>query len=341
MIKLTDVAEKAGVSTATASLVFNNRPGVNKETRENVIRAARELGYMPNNVARSLAMKKSQTIGLVVTDIENPFFGSLTRYIDEATHQNNYSLILAVSRDDPELENQILQKFIGERVDGILVVPTQLARAEFRIYELLAKRGVPFVFATTFYPGYDGDYVMTDLEQGSYRLTRYLLELGHRDIVFLVSSDLRSPISDLRISGFKRAFAEFSLEVEGESIVQCQRPDFQSGYGATKGILEKRQPDAVIAINDVLALGVLKAIKEVGLRVPDDISVAGYDGVIFSSIADVPLTTVRQNVSEIARLAVQLLIRKISDASPQEGRVLIPPELMVRDSTGPKPRRAP
>lgn len=338
MIKLSDVAQKAGVSMSTASLVFNNRPGVNKETRENVIRAARELGYLPNNVARSLAMQRSQTIGLVATDIENPFFGSLARFIDETTHKYNFTLILAVSRDDPELENQILQNFISEHVDGIIIVPTQFTRSEFRIYELLRKREVPFVFATSFYPGYEGDYVMTDLEQGSYRLTRYLLDLGHRDIAFLVSSDLRSPISDLRIRGYKRAFTEFGIAVGGEAIIQCPRPDFQSGYTEARAVLERRHPDAFIAINDVLALGALKATKEAGLSTPGDISVAGYDDVIFSLIADIPLTTVRQNVSEIARLSVELLMSRILDASARGGQILIPPDLTVRDSTGPVPR---
>ena len=193
MTKLSDVAQRAGVSTATASLVFNNRPGVNATTRRTVMRAAAELGYVPNNVARSLATNKSQTIGLIVTDIENPFFGCLTRYIDEQARRNRFSVLLALSRDDPELEDQIIKTFIGECVDGIIVVPTQFARREFSSYEILRKRGLPFVFSTTYYPGFDGDCVMADLELGSYRLTRYLLELGHRDIAFLAGADRNAP----------------------------------------------------------------------------------------------------------------------------------------------------
>jgi LacI family transcriptional regulator len=333
-VKLSDVAEKAGVSLATASLVFNERPGVNKDTRERVLGAAAELDYTPNKAARSLAMNSSTTIGLVVTDIENPFFGSLTRYIDEYARKQKFSLILAISRDDPELENRIIENFIGECVDGIIVVPTQVSRGEFRIYETLGKRGIPVVFATTYYPGFEGDYVMTDLALGSYRLTKYLLELGHRDIAFLASADRNALISRLRISGYERAFVEGAFDCDPSRVIQCTRPDFQSGYLEARRLLEGECPDAIIAINDILALGAQKAFKEAGFAIPKDISIAGYDDVIFSSISDVPFTTVRQNISEIARLTVELAIGRIRDLPQAENHVLIAPELMVRETTG-------
>jgi LacI family transcriptional regulator len=340
MYKLSDVAERAGVSTATASLVFNNRPGVNEKTRKRVLSAASELGYVPNNVARSLAMNRSQTIGLIVTDIENPFFGSLTRYIDEHARKNKFSLILAMSGDDPELENRIIENFISECVDGIIVVPTQLARTDFGIYEVLRERGIPVVFSTTYYPGFEGDFVMTDLGLGSFRLTKYLLDLGHRDIAFLVSADRNAPISKLRIGGFERAYAESGLLYDPARIIQCARPDFQSGYVESSRLIEGRCPDAVIAINDILALGAQKAFKERGFSIPKDISLAGYDDVIFSSISDIPFTTVRQNIPEIARLSVELIVGRIVGIPQQEHQILITPELVVRDTTSvPKANR--
>jgi len=340
MHKLSDVAERAGVSTATASLVFNNRPGVSEKARTKVLGAAAELGYVPNKVARSLAMNKSDTLGLIVTDIENPFFGSLTRYIDEHARRHKFSLILAMSGDDPELENQIIDNFIRECVDGIIVVPTQLRRSEFKRYELLKERGIPVVFSTTFYPGLEGDYVMTDLALGSFRLTRYLLSLGHRDIVFLVSADREASISKIRIAGYERAYAESGVPLDPSRIVQCARPDFQSGYLAASRLIEGRLPDAVIAINDILALGAQKAFKERGYSIPRDVSLAGYDDVIFSSISDVPFTTVRQNIPEIARLSVELLVGRIRDISQAECQILVEPELMVRETTGILARRA-
>jgi DNA-binding LacI/PurR family transcriptional regulator len=334
MTKLSDVAKKVGVSTATASLVFNNRPGVNAKTRKRVLSAAAELGYVPNNVARSLAMNQSRTIGLIVTDIENPFFGSLTRHIDEHARRNRFSLLLALSGDDHALEDRIIETFIGECVDGIIVVPTQLVRTEFAAYERLRKRGIPFVFSTTYYPGYDADYVMTDLELGSYRLTRYLLELGHQDIVFLVGADRGAPICALRTRGFELAYAERGLVHDASRIVPCARPDFQSGYVESQRLLEGKRPDAVITINDLLALGAQKAFKEAGYSIPRDISLAGYDDVIFASISDLHFTTVRQDIPEIARLTVELIIERILGAAKKDVRALIPPELLVRDSTG-------
>ncbi len=334
MYKLSDVAQRAGVSTATASLVFNDRPGVNAKTRQRVLRAASELGYVPNNVARSLATNKSQTIGLIVTDIENPFFGSLTRYIDEHARRSRFSLLLALSRDDPGLEDRIIETFIGECVDGIIVVPTQFARDDFGWYETLKKRGLPFVFSTTYYPGFGGDCVMTDLELGSYRLTRYLLELGHRDIAMLVGADRDAPISNLRIDGCRRAYAEKGLALDPSRIVPCARPDFQSGYVEAQRLLEGKRPDAVMTINDLLALGAQKAFKEGGCSIPGDVSIAGYDDVIFASISDLHFTTVRQDIPEIARLSVELIVNRIVGAPQKEVRTLIPPELMVRDSTG-------
>ncbi len=338
MYKLSDVAEKAGVSTATASLVFNNRPGVKEKTRKKVLSVAAELGYVPNNVARSLAMNRSQTIGLIVTDIENPFFGSLTRYIDEHARKNGFSLILSMSGDDPGQEDQIIKNFISECVDGIIVVPTQLPRTEFALYEILRKRGIPVVFSTTYYPGFEGDSVMTDLELGSYRLTKYLLDLGHRDIAFLVSADRNAPISKLRIDGYLRAYSDCGIPCDPGLIIQCARPDFQSGYIESSRLIEGMRLDALIAINDILALGAQKAFKEHGFSIPNDISIAGYDDVIFSSISDVPFTTVRQNIPEIARLSVDLLIGRILEAPQKENKILIVPELIVRDTTG-IPRR--
>lgn len=334
MVKLADVAAKAGVSSSTASLVFNKRPGVNSETREKVFAVAAELGYLPNTMARNLAMKRSRTLGLVVTDIENPFFGSLTRYIDEYANKLGYTLILAVSNDEPKEEDRIIGNFIGDQVAGVIVVPSQIRRTEFRIYDTLLKQKIPFVFSTTFYPGLSGDYVMTDMQEGSYRLTKYLLELGHREIAHLVSIDREAPMCRFRIDGYTKAYAEKGLAVDKTLLVACERPDFRSGYLAAKKLFANRRPTAIMAINDILAFGAKKAIREQGWSIPSEISVAGYDDLIYSSISEIPLTTVRQNVEEIARVSVKMLVEKIDGTFTQHEPVFILPDLMVRDSTG-------
>lgn len=333
MVKLIDVAKKANVSEATASLVMNNRPGVNTETRKKVLEVAMQLGYLPNFIARGLAMQKTHTIGLVVTDVENPFFGSLTNYIDESVLANGYNLILSVSNDDLELEDKIIYSFIGKRVDGVIVVPTVMYRDKFDSFDQLEKHNIPFVFSTSFYPEVDCGYVMSDLEQGTYMLTNYLVDLGHHDILFLVTSDRNVVPAEHRINGYKRALQEHDIDFDEKKIVPCSKPDFYCGYQTVEAIVRNHVPDAIITINDIMALGAKRAVKSLGFRVPEDISVAGYDNVIFSSISETPLTSVHQDTGEISKKTVELLLRKIEGREIEEKYQKIKTELVIRKST--------
>ena len=198
------------------------------------------------------------------------------------------------------LENTILVNFIGKRVDGVVVVPSLAPRTEHSCYEKLAKHRIPFVFSMTLYPGVKVDCVMTDLEEVSYELTRYLKDLGHRRIVFLVSGWTDVPVSSLRIRGYMRAFRESGIRFENDWILPCRHTDFVNGYETTLTFPKDHTPDADIAINDITALGAKRAVKELGYRIPKYISLAGYDDMIFSSIPEIPRTTVKQDISGIA-----------------------------------------
>ena len=336
MKTLKDVAELAGVSKGTASLALNNRPGVNAETRQKVLNAAETLGYAPNTIARGLVMQKSHTIGLVVTDIENPYFGNVTRCIDEHIRNKGYKLILSVSNDMLDLEEEILFTFIRHRVDGVIIVPvlTEL-RQDFAVFESLTRYKIPYVLTTSFYPGLKSHVVMADLEEGSYRMTKYLLDLGHRNILMFTTSAPEVIPSKRRIDGYVKAFREAKLVPRQEFIVRCDRPNFFNGYSNAKRILSEAPPDAIVAINDILALGIKKAAMELGFAIPGDLSIAGYDDVIFSSISQTPLTTVRQNIPEICSETVRTLMNLI-ESSPHKPyhNILIPTELIVRKSTG-------
>jgi LacI family transcriptional regulator len=336
---LKDVAKLANVSEGTASLVLNNRPGISGQTRKRVQEAAQILNYSPNNNARGLAMNRTHTLGLVVTDIENPFFGSFTRLLDDRIKKEGYSLILSVSNDNPEDEEKIILEFIGKRVDGVIIIPSyKPIKGTIKYIDKLTSHSIPFIFSTTYYPGYDAPYVMTDLEEGSHRLTRYLLDLGHRRIFLFASQDQEIIASKLRIDGFKRAFLESDQTFHEDFIIDCKKPDYHSGYSLMKELLNREKPDAVTTINDILALGAEKAILEKGLVIPDDISVAGYDDVIFSSISQIPLTTVRQDISRLCEETVNTLMDLIKKKAQPDGRKLISPELIVRKSTGIKVR---
>lgn len=341
MVTMKDVARRAGVSAGTVSLVLNNKAGISRATRQRVIEAVHQLSYTPNRIARGLAMKRTHTIGLVVTDIENPFFGSVTRYITDYLRENGYTVILSVSKDDFELEGTIVERFVGNRADGVIIIPTLLkAPAEVGYMDTLRRHEVPYVFCTSYYPPIPADRIMADLEDGSYRLTRYLIELGHREILLFTTQNAEVIPSALRIAGFKRAFQEAGVPFRPDYVIPCRYPDSYHGYARTIETLRDRRPDAITAINDFLALGIIKAIWASGLSVPEDISVGGYDDVLFASTLRQPLTTVRQDVARICHETVHRLVDRIRGDTQPPRHVYVPTELVVRETTGRPQRRA-
>ncbi len=335
-IKLKDIAKKANVSEGTASLALNGSKLVNALTREKIIRISKELKYLPNAMAKGLAKSKSNTLGLIIPDIEDAYYSRLVRFIDENIKNAGYNLVLAISNDNPETEKKIIKNFICERVDGIIIAPVNHNNLDIRYLADLEKHHIPHIFVTAFYPNLDASYVMSNLEEGSYKIVKYLIELGHRDIYFLVGPRLDVVSSEFRINGYMRAFKEYGLEVDIRFIVDCTRYDYDFAYEATERIIRSNKPDAIITINDTMALAVINALKANGLSVPQDISVAGYDDMFFSTISSVPITTVKQDILKISRNAVDILLRKIESASMENEKILIKTELIIRDSTGVK-----
>ncbi|MDR3644430.1 MAG: LacI family DNA-binding transcriptional regulator, partial [Clostridia bacterium] len=335
-ISLKDIARLANVSEATASLALNGRGGVNAQTRQRVQQIASENGYLPNAMACRLSKSKSGTIGLVIPDLENPFFGKLARCIDAQVRGAGYNTVIGLSNEDPETEDSVLRYFISNRVEGILIAPADMLRADLSpIRQISENYGIPYVFATSYYPGLEAPVVMTDLESGSYSLVRYLLGLGHRNIYFIGGK--REIVSTAcRLNGYIRAFAEYGLVAGDERLCECERCNFYEAYYSTCGILKNdRRVNAIVTVNDVMALGVLKALNENHIKIPDDISVAGYDNLMFSSVSMIPITTVSQDVESISREAVNVLLKKISGTGRDESdTVLIRPELIIRQSTG-------
>ncbi len=337
MIKLRDVAKRARVSEATASLALNRKKGVNALTRDRVLKAAAALGYSPNSIARGLATRRTHSIGLVVTDIENPFFGSLTRFVDEFVLERGYTLVLSVSNDELELEEKIVSYFIGKRVEGAIIVPTIARREDFSCFRDLQRHKIPIVLTSTYYPGVQCSCVMTDLKKGSYQLGKYLVGLGHRDILFLASHDRTVPVSSLRIEGLQSALVEANAPSHHLQVMECERASFSCGHDVTLKALEDRRPDAIVAINDITALGAQRAVREMGFSIPRDVSVCGYDDVIFSRISEIPLTTVKQDIEQIGKKTVETLFERIKGKSSLDNARIhkIQPELVVRQSTGP------
>lgn len=337
MVKLKDVARKAGVSEATASLVLNNRPGVNKETRKRVLQVAEELGYTPNAIARNLATRRTRTVGLVVTDINNPFFGALTKFVDQFVKEQEYGLILSLSDDEEEKEDAIIQDFVGKMVEGVIVVPTiHHLRRSFESYKRLEAHSIPYLFLSSYYPGLRAECVMADLAQGSYLLTRHLLEAGRRDIRFLAAGDPEAVPAAERLRGVRRAMHEAGAPFDSAMVIRATEATYEAGYEAIRKSLTQGAPEGIMAMNDVMALGASRAVMEAGLRIPGDVAVAGYDDLVYAQLAQVPLTTVRQDIGTICRRGVERLFSLIDGGG--EERVaepaLVETSLVVRESTG-------
>lgn len=334
IIKLEDIAKLAKVSKATVSLALNNSKLVNVDTRKRVIEIAKELGYTPNAIARGLVKQKSATIGLIVPDIESAYYGKLVKCIDESLRDAGYNLVLAISNDKPEIEAKIVHNLVSERVEGILIAPVNQYNGELDYIRQLDKHGIPFIFVSSHYDGVDKPYVMVDLEEGTYKLVKYLLDLGHRKIVFLTGSP-KVPTTAYRISGYRKAFLEKKLEVDEAGLIECKRLDYEQACDAAKELLKnKSEIDAVITINDMMALGVINTFRNSGVEVPNEISVAGYDNVIFSIVSAIPMTTVSQDIRKMSRLAVEMMIDKLGNPESKKENVLIKPDLVIRDSTG-------
>jgi len=340
-----DVAGLAGVSTATVSLVVNRKEGVKPQTRDKVLRAIERLNYTPNVSARKLIDQKSRTIGLVVTDITNPFFGSIVSEVDSCVSERGYSLSLAVSNDSMLSESKCIKRFQGERAEGIIIIPSINADFSLAYYDHL---DVPFVFMTTFYENIASDCVMCDLRKGSYLLTKYCLEKGRRKI-FFVGGEPEAAFTRLRIEGYLQAYEESGYPNAREWIINIF-PDekaksqllsssghsisshYLCGYNAAGSIISAN-PDTILTVNDQVAMGALKCLKDHGIRVPQDVWLAGYDDVMYASLLETPLTTVRQPIREMAEKTVEVLFKRMETNNRPMKTYFVEPVLKLRSTT--------
>lgn len=319
------------MSVGTASMALNHKDGVNEDTRQRVLEVAKELHYRPNKHARLLTSKRTDVVGLVITDILNPFFGTVIDLVQQELNDSGYEIMLGISKGSLRNEKKIIEKFVDMRVDGIISVPSHNPAPNVSHYLQASEQGIPLCFITTYYNDIAAPCIMTDLSHGSYCLTKYLLEAGHRCIAYIVGNRA-VPVSNLRLEGYLAAYRETKYPFSQDWIF-VDEVTFDGGYQSTKKILEKFRPDAILTVNDFMAMGVLKCLKEQGLRVPEDISVAGYDDLLYASLLETPLTTVRQPVEQMCRRAVTMMLEQIKTGQSTCEKVLLTPQLMVREST--------
>ena len=325
-IGIKDIAMRAKCSEATVSLALNGSSLVNEKTREKILEVADKIGYIPNLSARKLARRESGCLGLIIPDIENVFYASLVKHINDATKERGYNLIIAVSENNPESEKKIISNMIENRVEGVVFVPMNKANPNPSYLEMLDNYHIPYVFCTDYYEGMQSaaPVVMSDLEDGMYRLTRGVIGMGYKSIAYLTGDDAVVSLR-LRKDGFERAAAE---NVVDSYIYRLEKLSYRAAHDAIGDIMKSRpDTDAFICVNDMIAAGALNALSEMNCSVPK-IGVAGFDNVIFSRIAFPRISTVEQDIEGMAKKSVELLL----DKDEKKNNVILPTKIIKRES---------
>lgn len=331
---LSTIAEHLGLSTATVSLALRDSPLVAETTRERIKHAAMELGYIYNRRAASLRTSRSGIIGVVVHDIMNPFFAEILKAIEEELGQSRQTFLLCNHNDDLSVQTGFIQTLLQFGADGVIISPAIGTTATD--IDAIEKSGLPVVMIARWVEGSSAPVFRGDDRQGIYIATRYLLQIGHRQIAFIGGRRETSTGRDRR-EGYLAAMHEWKIEPD---------PSWQSGSEATRkaGFDSVRamfaagtRPTAIVCFNDLVAIGVLSGLRSIGLEPGRDVAVTGYDDIAEAEIASPALTSVWNGQQEAGRLAARSMTAILAGESPPRKRVLIAPELHVRESTCPPP----
>ncbi len=329
-VTLQDVADAAGVSVATVSRVIAGHKAITEATAQRVREAMAALGYEPNVLARALRTNETRSLGLIVQDIANPFYAEVTKGAERAAAAAGYNLILGDSDYRGEREHALLIDLARRHVDGVLLMPVGAPR---RSIDALQDREVPFVLMDVEVDRYARvNAVLTEPEAGVYEATRYLLGLGHRCIAFLVGppASLSNPHI---VDAYQRALAEEGVGHDA-LLAPC---DFtmNGAIAATRALLDGARPSAILALSDLMALGVYQAAAERGLAIPRELSVIGFDDTPMARFLNPALTSVAQEKGEIGAQAVRLVLEQIKQGRPSRRIVTVQPRLVIRASCAP------
>jgi LacI family transcriptional regulator, galactose operon repressor len=323
-----DVSQLAGVSTATVSRVLAGFDEVSEESRQRVLEAARALNYQPNRNARNLRRNTTSKMGVIISDIQNPFFGSVVRGIEKVTIKDGYTLILGNSDEDPEREKKLIAMLLEEGVAGIILVPTN---ADLDVYRTVFRYGTPFVVIDRQLPFPDLDMVLVDGALGAEAATDYLVSLGHRQIGY-VGGLKHLSVMQAREGGYLAALKKHKLTLK-EDYLRRGNNRQDGGYAAVCELLSLEQPPTAILIaNNLMTLGGLQAIHESGLEIPGQISLVGFDDMDWASSLRPALTCVAQPAYEMGENAATILLERLRNPERSHQTILLNTHLVVRDS---------
>jgi len=335
-VSIKDIAKVAGVSHTTVSRALRGSTLISGETTRRIQETALALGYFPSAAARSLKTNRSQVLGIIVSNIDDPYFSEILQGIEEIAQGNHYSLFIAASQRDPDRESAIVQAMRQHRVDGIIICSTAFSNERS---QQLSKYEIPIVMINNQAAEEYRYSIYHDDVDGSRQVTRHLIELGHRKIAYLGNSSSGRTTKD-RLAGFRYEMQSAGLALPNEYIYEMSGSEPEKGRPAAEHFLSlSDRPTAIVCFNDMLAIGVLKALQQLGVRVPEDISTTGFDNIVFSNYTNPPLTTFDQPKRFIGQKAAELALSLLNSTSdihiPQQKIQVLGGRLLVRNSTAP------
>lgn len=334
-ITIKDLAAMANTSTATVSRVLSNKPGVTEDKRRRVLQLAERLGYTPNRIAQNLALQKSHVLGFIAADLTNPVYIDFFRHVQHRVEPQGYQILMADSQVDPEKEKHNIAVMREHRAEGLLIFPVNdwKRTSDIDHFLQLKLQKFPFVIVGRI-DGFGFDYVTSEEVDTARRVTRHLIDLGHKRIGFLGYDDTNRCISE-RFMGFRDALEEAGLPLADESVVR-----YREGWqGDLKALLRGRsRPTAIVPTNDMLALLAWRTIAECGMRVPDDLSLATFGDEVWSRNLVPSLTTTNENIGRVAEIAMDLLLSRMDEPSRAPEQRLVPQEFLVRESAAAPPK---
>jgi DNA-binding LacI/PurR family transcriptional regulator len=326
--RIKDVARRAGVSSATVSRVLSDKPHVSEELRRRILAAMEELDYQPSRVARSLRVQRSRIIGLIISDIQNPFFNTLARAIEDSAYDQQYAVFLCNSDEDIEKEKLYIDLMQAEQVAGVMISPT---RETATACQKLIKANIPVVVIDRQITDLEVDTVVVDNVRGSSDLVNHLIADGHRQIGAVLGTPTATTGRE-RYEGYIQALKSHDLPVLPD-LLRMGIPKATVGYTLTEELLDLAvPPTAIFTGNNLLTVGALKAIQKRGLRIPDDIALVAFDELDWMSLVKPALTVVTQPTYELGQTAARMLLERIKDGTHPTRKVVFKLELVIRQS---------
>lgn len=330
-VTITEIAKEAKVSIATVSRVLNNKSkGVSKATRERILNIIEEKGYHPNAIARGLVTKKTKVIGLLLPSITNPFFPEIERGIEDMATTLGYSIILCNTDYDSEREKKYLKLLIERQVDGIIYA-LSVAGENYESIETLKKRGIPFVVFDKYVKDKEIPYIYTENEEAICNMVKYLVDKGHKKIAY-ISGPLQYVTAKDRLKGYENGLKESNIKLNS-SIIKYEAYTIEGGEQATEQLLkENKDFTAITCANDLIAIGALKTLRKYNIKVPEEVSITGFDNIDITDVTYPRITTVHQPKYEIGQIAVKTLINLINGENIINKSVILKSSIIEKES---------